>query len=167
MGRSSRRLGPGWLSVVPWSYSLAVFLALSLAIIWEFARIRVTVAPSFVPLLETIVGPICHHLPDRTLSFANAPFVVCARCSGVWIGWLAALPLAFLIRASARPSAALHLALLGLGLGSAAALTLAALETLDQVATSNQLRLLLGTPLGAAGGLALLWQARRMEDIEQ
>lgn len=35
----------------------------------------------------------CHRLPDRSLFYHGKQFPVCARCTGIWIGYFIGLPL--------------------------------------------------------------------------
>lgn len=36
----------------------------------------------------------CHRLPERSFFYRGKKFPVCARCTGVWIGYLIGLPIA-------------------------------------------------------------------------
>jgi uncharacterized membrane protein len=102
-----------------------------------------------VPIVEGLVGPICHHDPTRTLP--GLP--VCARCTGVWSGGAFA-PLLLLVPARPRPMGLAAIALLG---AAATALSAALAEAFGWIATGNALRVGLGLPLGAVlpGFLAL------------
>lgn len=35
----------------------------------------------------------CHRLPERSFVLHGKQFPVCARCTGIWVGYVAALPL--------------------------------------------------------------------------
>lgn len=35
----------------------------------------------------------CHRLPSRSFWYRGKPFPVCARCTGIWIGYVVGLPL--------------------------------------------------------------------------
>jgi uncharacterized membrane protein len=43
--------------------------------------------PSSVKLsIDQAFASLCHHLPDRTLSFGGFPMCVCSRCAGLYAG---------------------------------------------------------------------------------
>ncbi|MEW6357705.1 MAG: DUF2085 domain-containing protein [Planctomycetota bacterium] len=39
-------------------------------------------------LIERICSAVCHALPDRTFRFGGEPLPLCARCAGVYVGFL-------------------------------------------------------------------------------
>lgn len=40
----------------------------------------------------------CHQMPERSFSFKNYQFPICARCTGLLIGYIFAVPLYFIYR---------------------------------------------------------------------
>jgi len=82
---------------------------------------------------------VCHQLPERSFHIGAAQLPVCARCLGIYAGFLACLLIKFRVSSS-------RLALLA-GAGPTA-LTLA-LEWLGMWEPSNLARALAGVPLGA------------------
>lgn len=54
----------------------------------------------------------CHQRPDRSFFYKSYQFPVCARCTGVLLGYVIAFPLFFLWRTSCFPSALICLVML-------------------------------------------------------
>src|SRR6266478_5422610 len=55
--------------------------------------------PRVVTVLEKVIGPICHHLPERTfrMAWGDTPFPVCSRCTGLYSGWVFGVVLGLMI----------------------------------------------------------------------
>lgn len=141
---------PGGRNWCVWIYWL---LATGLA--WELVRSALGVSFSPLGSAEALIGSVCHRFPARTLSLGEHPLPVCARCTGIWIGWLLALPLwPFTVghgrrrRGSPRGRAWLTAAALG-------AIVLASFEVMGWLTTSNPTRFALGLPIGVLAGSAL------------
>ncbi|HZE21484.1 MAG TPA: DUF2085 domain-containing protein [Desulfobaccales bacterium] len=49
-------------------------------------------------LLYAVFAPVCHQIPSRCLSFHGYPLAVCARCLGIYAGFLAGLAAYPLVR---------------------------------------------------------------------
>lgn len=140
------------------SLAAGLYLLVAAAITWEAFAVFSGTANSFVPALERLLGPLCHHLPGRTLSFNHSLLPVCARCTGIWSGWILAGLLWLLTvnrvrigRTSAE--AAILITLVGLFLAGA---TLAIFETAGSLSPGNMARAGLGVPLGLFAGWLLL-----------
>ncbi len=116
------------------------------------------------PFVECVVGPICHHIPSRTLSLPSIGLLpVCARCTGLYTGWITAFPVGFFAgRALYRSNGSPRLCkLLGVVFGLTLTAAIAAsLEALGLLHTANITRLFLGFPLGFGPGLILILGAR-------
>lgn len=37
--------------------------------------------------IKRLYAPVCHQLTDRCLDMGHGHFLVCARCTGIYIGW--------------------------------------------------------------------------------
>jgi uncharacterized membrane protein len=64
--------------------------------------------------LYAVFSPVCHQIPERSFFFRGFPLAVCARCLGVYAGFLAGLVLYPFVRGFSRtalPSARLFLVL--------------------------------------------------------
>lgn len=119
--------------------------------------------------VESICGPICHHLPDRTITLTD-PMPVCARCAGLYCGWLIAA--AFFCQI---PSMAVDLIepktrglWIALSLVFAASVLQAGVEAIGWITLANWPRFVIGLPLGLfpafvlfAGAKTLLAEAQR------
>lgn len=146
-------------------YSTGVlYLVLTFLFLWELVATPAGL-PRLVPMLETLTGPICHHLPERTLTVFDTPLPVCARCSGIWLGWIAVSPLGFLFEKRHRSCSCLRALRPGLLVCATYCAAAALSEHLQWVALSNLERLLLGLPLGIAAGLALISASRSLEEV--
>ena len=149
---------PRCFATVLSSLAAGLYLLVAAAVTWEAFAVSSDTAGSLVPGLEGLLGPLCHHLPDRTLSFNHSLLPVCARCTGIWSGWILAGILWFLTanrarswRTAAEPSTLFTLA--GFFLAGAA---LAIFETAGLLSLGNIARAGLGVPLGLFVGWLLL-----------
>jgi len=70
-------------AVVSVSIWCAAFLAAPLFVEWSGAWLPVS------ELLYKFFHPICHQLEGRSFTLFGEPFAVCARCSSIYIGFLA------------------------------------------------------------------------------
>lgn len=138
------------------------YLVVALGILWEWGNWALEGPYSPMDRLEVLVGPLCHHLPDRTLSLSGKPLPVCARCTGVWLGWLASALIAFL--AATRRWLASGGSGLGLGVVAAGAVgaALAVGELIGWFECGNLARVVLGVPLGLTAGWLLIESAQGM-----
>ncbi len=141
--------------------ALSLWLVPALFIAWELGIARARPGSSLVPGLESRIGSICHHRSDRTLPATGAPVPVCARCSGVWVGWLLAGPVGVALSRARRDLRGWHLSAVGMVL--LVGLLPAVLEKFGWIETMNSFRALLGVPLGIAGGALLFWVGCRRE----
>ena len=57
----------------------------------------------FAPGLYACFAPFCHQIPDRSFSLFGQPLAVCARCFGIYAGFLAGAAAYPLIRGFSRP----------------------------------------------------------------
>ena len=76
-------------------FQYAYIFILALTILWCFLFISVPLlreGGSFsrrVSVLFTLFfSPVCHQIPDRSFHISGYPIAVCARCSGIYIGFL-------------------------------------------------------------------------------
>jgi len=138
--------------------------AVSLLVVREgwctFAR-----CPSLVPVLESCIGPICHHQLTRTIGVRSGFYLpVCARCTGLYLGWLAGTVLGAVVGAQAGASRRkLRGVVLLVSAMFATCVVEAVAERLGVVTTTNVQRLSFGLGLGLfpatvlAVGSVLLW----------
>lgn len=117
-------------------------------------------SPIVAPV-EHLLGPICHHIPERTLVIGR-PLPVCARCTGLYAGWVIGAPVAGWL---ATRVSRLGRGLVVLGGLFVVGVVEAVIERLGLIAVSNAARAVLGLPLGLApsivvgvGGLILARQ---------
>jgi len=82
---------------------------------------------------------VCHQLPERSFHLGAAQLPVCARCLGIYAGFLACLLITFRIRGS-------RLAIIA---GAVPTAVTVAFEWLGLWEPSNPARALAGVPLGA------------------
>lgn len=143
-------LGASFRDNSPQAFRLFGIVALLLVLIPAFFILLEMVTPwPVTKLVENIFGPICHHLPDRTITLRD-PMPVCARCAGLYFGWLLAATAFYRI-----PPLLLNLpdrktrgVLAGLSLLFAASVIEAGLETIGWTTLANWPRLVIGLPLG-------------------
>lgn len=86
-------------------------------------------------------SPVCHQIPSRSFSFGGSPLAVCARCLGIYSGFLAGMVLYPLIRGFSTirlPNSKIFLAL------SAPIVVDTAANFFRLWATANVLRLCIG-----------------------
>jgi uncharacterized membrane protein len=50
------------------------------------------------PLLRSLFRPFCHGMPERCFTLDGVPMPICARCTGIYAGFLVALFLMFAVR---------------------------------------------------------------------
>ena len=105
-----------------------------------------------------IGGTVCHQIAERSFHIAGAQLAVCARCSGIYAGAVAAFVWQ-VIRARSRVAAvraggdAISNARRWLVLGALPTAVTVALEIAGLWPASNVVRALAGVPLGAAVAL--------------
>ena len=111
---------------------------------------------SGVPTLEGWIGPICHHMPERTLSLRGA-LPVCARCSGLYLGLILAVFIAAFLCpvSSSRESLMTRRVLVSCVILFVFSVLEAIGESLNVFHTSNHARLLVGVPLGLVPALVV------------
>jgi uncharacterized membrane protein len=128
----------------------------ALAIAWLIAVV-------FAPGLVFPIGQfVCHQRPDRSFFVNGHQLAVCARCTGIYTGAAAALPLALAIGASLSAFRARAL----LAIAGAPTLITWSLEFAGFFPFSNTVRYLAGLPLGlAAAWLVLTNLSHRPSDI--
>jgi len=119
--------------------------------------------PIVTPMVEALVGPICHHLPSRTVTL-HEPLPVCARCTGLYTGWILTLPLATAVLRQRSfngigGQSLLVSAVSLLGLFGVAVLE-ATLEAAGMLSTPNATRLFYGLPLGFTPATILILGAK-------
>ncbi len=73
----------------------AYIFILSFAILWCFLFISVpflreggTLSRKVLVFITLFFSPICHQIPSRSFQILGYPIAVCARCSGIYIGFL-------------------------------------------------------------------------------
>jgi uncharacterized membrane protein len=95
--------------------------------------------------------PVCHQMPERSLSVDGHPLGVCARCSGLYLGGLLGLylGLAFLIRRNLRPRP------VWLAIAALPTLIDVLVPRIGLVGLANLPRLWLAVPLGVLLGIFL------------
>lgn len=133
------------------SGALAFTVIISSLVVWEIF-VHILGMESFVPLIEEVIGPICHHLPDRFLVI-KGQLPVCARCTGLYLGFILAVlgfQLSRLFHLSHK-SRKIFLVSCSVSLLS---LFVALLEGAHLINTSNGIRLFLGLGLGIAPAIA-------------
>jgi surface antigen/uncharacterized membrane protein len=82
--------------VLSWLFSVTASGGTALVLLE--ASLAVLGRPLVVSMIERFVGQICHHFPARTLEFpAGIQPPVCARCAGMYIGWMCGAVLGFRI----------------------------------------------------------------------
>ena len=110
--------------------------------------------PGLVALIER-AGPICHHIPERTLVADGRPLPVCARCTGLYLGTALGGLLGYAVGRRRWLAASLASAGVLAAIGGLAGVA----EALGLVSTSNAARVVLGLPLGLGpmmvGGLGI------------
>jgi uncharacterized membrane protein len=120
--------------------------------------------PRLTRNFENIIGStLCHHLPSRTISVGTTLMPVCARCTGLYLGFAFGTLLGLVW--PIRNLAGTHVLMMLLAAGGAIAVGSAALEGLRFLSTSNTTRLFLGLPLGLAPSMAMLLGARSLKSL--
>ena len=116
---------------------------------------------SFLPTIESLTGPWCHHDPSRTLAVGPSLLPVCARCTGLYGGLVVGPVLGLALPSQGRALAwVAALAMAPMLVGLAAGLA----EALGLLSTGNTTRLVLGLMLttgpaamGMVGARVLAW----------
>ncbi len=148
-------------SWVFWGFGIAVLL---IVLIPAFFILLEIVTPwPVTKLVESVCGPICHHIPDRTINLHHA-MPVCARCAGLYCGWLLAatafhrIPDLSFVLAEGNTRGVL----VGLFLLFSASVLEAGLEAIGWVTLANWSRLVIGLPLGLFPAFVLLLGAKTL-----
>jgi uncharacterized membrane protein len=101
-------------------------------------------------LVDQIGFSVCHQIPDRTLSFGSILMPVCARCSGIYIGFVISTLVLFLMyRKRQSLIAPVYIVIIFIVFLSAAAID-GILSYLQIYTTNNLLRLITGYMAGIA-----------------
>lgn len=111
-----------------------------------------------MPDKDALLNSFCHHLPDRLLIYGDGCSILCARCSGIYLGFLLGIVAFLLIRRRKYPSLTVRDLWLPGILIVLLPLEVAA-ENFLGFSTTNFVRYLTGIGLGAgfAMFLAALW----------
>ncbi|MEZ4239706.1 MAG: DUF2085 domain-containing protein [Myxococcota bacterium] len=117
---------------------------------------------SWVPAAEAWLGPLCHHLPERTLALGGRLLPVCARCTGLYLGVAAGGLLGLAVRLD--PTSVKRAALAALA-ATATGFTAAVAEALGLIATGNATRVGLGLLLGVGVPVILVVGGRLMAEL--
>ncbi len=133
----------------PWllwtAAALAALFSLPVVLtIWE-AVAFVSLGTGPVGHIESLLGPICHHLPDLTLEVDGRLLTVCARCTG--LHGAVAVGGFFGAMTMLRRPVVLAVCIVALAAGMLGALA-AVLEGVGLLHTSNGTRVVLGALLG-------------------
>jgi uncharacterized membrane protein len=116
-----------------------------------------------VAWIEGLAGPLCHHLPERTLHLGSRPLPVCARCTGLWSATALGGPLGWALGGQAKHvGSALALG----GLATLVGLVAALAEWGGLIATANEVRVVLGAALGVGMPLLIGLGARVLWDAD-
>jgi len=128
-----------------------------------FAASQPSPAPFWYGLAFVVYGAgslICHQLPARSFHTWSAPWPVCARCTGIYLGAAVVATIALVrsnkVRLTADPrydAERARLLLVVAALPTAATLIY---EWTTGITPSNAIRALAGAPLGAAVALILV-----------
>lgn len=124
-------------------------------------------------MLRSVGFGLCHQLPERSFFGGGIQVPVCARDTGIYLGFVASLALVWLLHRERRPShfpSAAGWAVIGLFVGSMVLDGVTSYSGLRE--TSNLLRLITGTAAGfgiAAAVMPLLngelWATRNEERV--
>lgn len=133
----------------------SIHMAVSAVIMWEVLSWTLGLSASVVPFLESSFAPICHHEVARTLRLGSSYGPVCARCTGLWLGWLSVVPL--LRRRAPCQGAPRRLSAFysAIYFGAVISVLLAFGEHFRFFSTNNLWRTALALPLGAAASFFL------------
>jgi uncharacterized membrane protein len=135
------------LRLAKWSVSVAIVL--------EFLGIL-----DVVHLLESGGGTLCHHHATRCFVDSAGPWAVCARCSGMYLGWLLPVALSPVMKSKRCDSRCLcFVTLLFLS-----AVVSALLERSGVFTTANTVRAILGIPLGILPAMMTLFAITRIKE---
>jgi uncharacterized membrane protein len=139
--------------------ALAVLWTAGIVVVPLTERSGDDVAATAAGLARLAYRPVCHQIPDRSLTLGGHPFAVCARCTGLYLGGVAGLALMALGRRRAPGRLWLLVAItptvLDFGVGH---LTGVGLPNLARLAVAFPAGLMLGWYLGI--GVADLGRSR-------
>ncbi len=111
-------------------------------------------SPFVVINVEHLLGPICHHLFERSFDFHGEQFPVCARCTGLYVGWVVGTLFNFLTKPFDLNTVQRQRLMFSVTVWLLANIC-ALLEKFGIMATSNLVRFFLGLPLGIVPGFWL------------
>lgn len=135
------------LELAKWTVSAAILLEF-------FGIIHV------VRFLESAGGSLCHHQATRCFGGIDGSWVVCARCSGMYFGWMVPLLLVPIFQ-----SRLVHSRYLGIVAGLFVfAVVSALLERYGVLTTNNSIRAILGMPLGIFPSVMILFVTTRLKE---
>jgi uncharacterized membrane protein len=103
---------------------------------------------------------VCHQRPERSLSVAGTRMPVCARCFGLYAGFVAGSLAIATIASKGRSSAGVGWTRILLASAAAPMVLTVVLEMAGGIEATNLLRLLTGVPFGAAASWVLLGALR-------
>jgi uncharacterized membrane protein len=75
-----------------------------LAAIFLAPYLRSRAMDASASFLYALFAPVCHQIPSRSFSFCGFPLAVCARCLGIYAGFLAGLSAYPFVRGFSRIS---------------------------------------------------------------
>ena len=85
-------MSPGWKA------GAALFTGVAVLLLATSVLFTVAVSAGAPPQLRALFRPFCHGMPERCFTLEGVPMPICARCTGIYAGFLLGVFLMFAVR---------------------------------------------------------------------
>lgn len=81
-----------------WKIGAALFAGVAVLLLGMSVLVTEAVSAGASPKLRALFRPFCHGMPERCFTLDGVPMPICARCTGIYAGFLLGVFLMFAVR---------------------------------------------------------------------
>lgn len=81
-----------------WKVGAGLFTGVAVLLLGASVLFTMAVPAGAPPQLRTLFRPFCHGMPERCFTLEGVPMPICARCTGIYAGFLVGVLLMLAVR---------------------------------------------------------------------